>query len=348
MVTIPHTKRTGDDMANIKMKDVAKAAGVSVTTVGRVLHNNGYVAADKREKIEAVIKELGFVPNKLAQGLKRQESRIIGHMTVFNMNMLYEQISAAINETAAKENYTVLTMTSHTGRNDEAKIVEELLGHRVDGIIITSNSFIDPKLIEKLTDQNMPVVMIERTLDLPKVDRVIIDDLSGARDAVLSMIDKGHKDIAYIGCRTDHEVEQLRLDGYLTALKSHNISIPDNYKQLTPYYGVDTGYQSAKNLMEGPKPPTAIFATADTYLCGILQYFYEKNIKVPEDVALIGYDDTLSRMMAPPISSMALPHEVIGREAMNLMLRRIKDAQAPARKVIVSPMLVDRKTVKRI
>lgn len=327
---------------------MAKAAGVSVATVGRVIHNNGYVAADKREEIERVIKELGFIPNKLAQGLKKSESKVIGHLTLFNINMLYEQISRAINEKAAERDYHVLTLSSHRNREDEEKLINELLGHRVDGIIITSNGKIKEALVTRLTDLKVPVVMIERTMDLPMVDRIVIDDVKGGYESVQHFIEHGHRDIAFVGCQTGHSVERDRYQGYLNALKDHGIPTNSKWISIREQYSVEEGYLAAATILAEKPYPTAIFATSDTYACGVLQYLYEKDIKVPRDISLIGYDNTLATLMAPQITSMGLPHELIGTEAMRLLLERIEDKELPAREIVVSPVLITRETVKQL
>lgn len=335
-------------MANVKMSDVAKAAGVSIATVGRVIHNNGYVAEDKRKEIEKIIADLGYIPNKIAQGLKSSRSRIIGHMTVFNTNMLFEQISAAVDSSAAKMGYHVLTLTSHRAHDEVEQQVTELIGHRVDGVIVTSNTAIEESLITRLTKLKIPVVMVERVYDLPLVDRVKVKDFEGSLEAVSMIAAKGHRRIGFIGSKADHPVEHDRFRGYSEALKRAGIAVLDQYIGMTEDYSVREGYQAMKMLMECGNPPTAVFMTSDIYACGALQYLYEKNIRVPEQVSLVGYDNTLSTLLSPAITSVGLPVGQIGDYAIEMLLERMSDYTLSAREVYVDTVLIDRGTVKKI
>ncbi|MDF2943637.1 MAG: transcriptional regulator [Herbinix sp.] len=332
-------------MANVKMIDIAKAANVSLATVGRVIHNNGYVAEDKRKEIEQIIKDMGYVPNKMAQALKYSHSKLLGHMTLFSQNMLYEQISAAVDKAALSHDYHVMTLASHYDHGEEAKQIDELIAQRVEGIIITSNAMIDRELITKLVDIKIPVVMIERALNIPYVDRILVDDLGGVYVAVTHILEKGHRRIGFIGRYPEHEVEINRYNGYCKAINDYGLPILPEFIQLKPDYSILSGYQATKALMEEANPPTAIFTTSDIYACGVMQCLYEKNIRVPKDISIIGYDNTLATMLAPAINSVGLPYQEIGDWAIKLLLARMENEKAPAQTVMISTRFIDRKTV---
>lgn len=333
-------------MANVKMTDIAKAANVSIATVGRVIHNNGYVAEDTRKEIEQLIKDMGYVPNKMAQALKRSQSKLIGHMTLFNKNMLFEQISKAVDTAAINHDYHVMTLVSHFNQGEEAKQIDELIGHRVEGMIITSNGMIESKHITKLIENKIPVVMIERALDMPYVDRILVDDMEGSYNAVTHILKKGHRRVGFIGRYPDHEVELNRYNGFCKAISDYGLPILPEFIQLKQDYSILSGYQSTKELMEKENPPTAIFMTSDIYACGVMQYLYEKNIRVPDDISIVGYDNTLASMLAPAISSVGLPYREIGDEAIRLLLSRMENEKAPAEILMIHTKLIDRKTVR--
>lgn len=335
-------------MSTTKMVDIARMAGVSLATVGRVIHQNGYVAEDKRKEIERIIEETGYVPNKIAQGLKSSRSKLIGHMTLFNPNMLYEQISASINKSAYNKGYHVLTLTSHRDHDEEKQQVEELMGRQVDGVIITSNPYISESLIEKFIKARIPVVMIERVQKLPYVDCIVIDDFSGAYDAVSHIIKCGHQSIGFIGMRNWHEVEKLRYEGYRMALEDAGIKAQKSMIYFTQGYDVNEGKIAAQNLFKQKNAPTALFITSDILACGVMQYCYEKGISVPNDLSLVGYDNTLSALLAPPISSMGLPSAEIGEQALTLLGKRMADFQIPSQSVSIKPILIDRITVHSV
>ena len=338
-------------MNKIKMSDIAKAAGVSHATVARVIHKNGYVSEEARLKIERLIHETGYVPNKLAQGLKSSQSQLIGHLTVFNPNMLFAKISYAVSRSAAQQGFHVLTLTSHPRMDEEEAQLDELIGRRVDGIIITSNAFFPPALIQKLVDMNIPVVMIERTLDIPFVDRVRIDDLKGSQEATGHIIAKGHRRIGFIGRKPNlpvNDVEHLRFQGYLNACLEAKLTPNDELVRHMEEYSVEAGYQAAESLMKLSDPPSALFATSDLFIAGVLQYLQKHGRKVPADVSLVGYDDTLSALLAPPVTSVALSHEKMGEQAIQLLVQRTEDIKAPSRSVMIATVLIDRHSVAEI
>ncbi|MCM3174576.1 MULTISPECIES: LacI family DNA-binding transcriptional regulator [unclassified Paenibacillus] len=330
---------------NIKMTDIAKKAGVSLATVGRVLHNNGYVSKEKRKMIEQIIKETGYVPNKIAQGLKASRSNIFGHLTLFNDNMQYKGISSAINTSAVEKGYQVLTLTYHEDSGEEEHQINELIGHRVEGVFITSNCSIPEKLISRLSEEQIPVVMIERTYDMPHVDRIVVNDYLGSQGAVLHFIEKGHRRIGFIGSELTQQVEIDRYQGYLKALEEVNVIPNKDWIKHMPDYSLDFGRQAMNELLNSNSPPSAVFMTSDIFACGVLQTLYDQKLRVPEDISLIGYDNTLSALLSPPLTSVGLPYNEIGEHAVELLLRRTKDFSYESCTIEVEPFLMDRRTV---
>ena len=338
-------------MQNVKMSDIAKAAGVSHATVARVVHKNGYVSEENRLKIERLIHEMGYVPNKMAQGLKNAQSKMIGHLMLFNPNMLFTKISYAVNRAAAARGFHVLTLTSHRYMNEEESQIEELIGRRVDGVIITSNVFVSRELIRKLVNLHIPVVMIERAFDLPQVDCVRIEDLKGAFDAVQHMIELGHRQIGFIGRQPNlpiSDVERLRYQGYVDALRAAGIPVDEKWVCQMPEYTAEAGFQAMAEMEQRAALPTALFATSDLLASGVMQYLHQHQKRVPEDLSLVGYDDTLATLLAPPLTSVGLPHDQIGEQAIQLLLQRMEDVQAPAQSVWIKTVLIDRHSVRRI
>lgn len=335
-------------MPNVKMSDIAKAAGVSHATVARVIHRNGYVSEESRKKIEQLIAEMGYVPNKLAQSLKSAQSKLIGHLILFHPNMLFAKISYAVNHSAAAQGFQVLTVTSHSSRDEQETLINEMIGRRVDGVIITSNVFVPQDMILKLVGLNIPVVMIERTRDLPYVDRIQVDDLNGSFEAVRHLLKKGHQRIGFIGTLPTlpiSDVEHLRFQGYIDALKWANLDVEDALVRHMEDYTAEAGYQAVESLMQLDNPPSAIFATSDLFVCGELQYLYQSGKRVPDDVSLVGYDDTHSALLSPPISSVGLSHDKIGEHAIELLLKRMSDPRAPAQTVMIETVFIDRQSV---
>ncbi len=328
------------------MVDIARISGVSLTTVGRVVRKNGYVSGEKRELVEKAIRDTGYIPNRVAQGLKSRKTNLIGHLTIFNSNMLYERISKAVNSAAHEVGYQVLTYTVELKDGNWENILDELIARRVDGIIITSHPYLDERVLRKVTGRNIPLVMVERTREGDHTDRIVIADYRGAFEAVRHIADRGHRRIAYVGREADHPVERMRLRGYRDALKEAGRPIDSSLISLWDTYGVEEGRRAAEELLNRDVPPTAVFMASDLFVCGFLQVCYEKRIIVPDDISLVGYDDTLSMMLSPPITSVGLELENLGREAVSLLLSRRDDWDRESREIINETYLADRGSVR--
>ncbi|MFV0465574.1 MAG: LacI family DNA-binding transcriptional regulator [Lachnospiraceae bacterium] len=329
----------------LKMTDIADMAEVSIATVGRVIHNNGYVSQENRIKIEKIIKETGFVPNRTAQGLKGNKSRLIGHLTIFNPNMLYEEIAKAVNLQAHKMGYQVITMVLEREPEEAQKQIQELIGRRVDGVIITSNPFVKKKHIELLEKAGIPVIFVEREYGHSEYDFIKVDDIEGAYRAVKQMVSAGHREIGYIGPKLKYEVEKLRFEGYQKALKECGAAINKSRIVHTDSYSTEDGKEAAGKILGQTSNVTAIFVTSDVLVCGVLQYCYEKQIRIPRNLSIIGYDNTLSSYTAPKISSMKLPLEEIAVQVIDLLTLRMKEPTRKPTQYLVRPVIVDRGSV---
>ena len=333
-------------MDKLTMVDIARISGVSLTTVGRVVRKNGYVSREKRELVEEVIRETGYIPNRVAQGLKSKKTSLIGHLTIFNPNMLYERISKAVNSAAGEVGYQVLTYTVELNDGNWENILDELIARRVDGIIITSHPSLEERVLEKVAGHNIPLVLVERTREGESLDRIVIADYQGAFNAVDHILSRGHKRIAYVGREADHPVEQRRLQGYRDALAAAGRETDPSLISLWDTYGVEEGRKAAEELLNREDPPSAVFMSSDLFVCGFLQICYEKRILVPDEISLVGYDDTLSMMLSPPITSVGLDLSHLGREAVSLLLARRDDWERESREIINETYLADRGSVK--
>lgn len=335
-------------MPVITMKDVAREAHVSATTVARAIYNNGYISESKRQKILQVVDELGYVPNTLARGLKTQKSYTIGNIVPFSpVNFYFSQISEALSTEAEKLNYHVISAFSDGDRVAERKILEGLVSRSVDAIIFSAGMHVLPENIEWLLTRNIPVVMIERTQMIPGVDKVIIDNLEGSYCAVRHIIERNHKKIGFIGSQDEDDIELQRKEGYRRALKDAGLEVrPEWVVLFENYNNPQYGYEGAKQLLSCADPPTAIFASSDIYACGVMQFARQHGLSVPEDLSLVGFDNTLSKFLAPPVTTVEMPIQEIGKTAIRLVMERIQNNRSIGESICYSTYLVDRGTVK--
>ena len=330
---------------SVTMADVARAAGASIATVGRVIHQNGYVSKEVRAKIEAVIAELGYVPNESARTLKSRRSGIIGCLVLQSDNSLYYRINDAVIDAAAHSGLSCITMEAQSKARNEQQIIQKFIGMRVDGLVIISNPFITPDMFAALRQAETPVVAIERGYAELGIDSLTVRDAEAVCNAAGGMLKAGHQRIGLIAAQTKHAVEQRRLAGYEEALQMAGISPDPALIRLMPDYSVQNGRAAAEALFSLSKPPTAILCTADSLAAGVLQAAYARGLRVPEDLSLAGYDDVLSRALSPALDSVGLVLDGIGDMALDMLQKRREHPEAPADERWIHTVYAKRGTV---
>lgn len=334
----------------VTIADVAQAAQVSPATVARVVHGRGYVSAQKRAAIEQSIRQLGYVPNQMARGLRNQKTNLIGHvLPLSSENPFFARVSASIEEEAYRSGFHVLTVVSQGNAEKERAMVEDVCGLMVEALIFTAQTSCDTSLIQWVLSRGIPVVMIERPRDIADIDVVLLDSMEGARLAAAHFVSKGHRDIAYIGAHPSrHQVENSRFNGFINALAAHKVSVPARWVQFTRDYDAAYGYEAMQRILSKGSPPSGVFAASDLLACGVLQCLHDRKLSVPDDISLIGYDNTLASLSAPPLTSIELQPSLIGRAAVDMVLERTQDRRMGAKTVTLSPVLTERESVRSL
>ena len=330
---------------SVTMNDIARAAGASVSTVGRVIHNSGYVSREVRERVERAIERLGYVPNQSARALKSSRSGIIGSLVLQSANGLYYRINDSIIRAARAAGYELLTMEAQPGQGMEGHLIDSFIGLHVDGLAIISNTSITGEMFAKLRAAAIPVVAVERGYLEMGVDSLVVRDLEGSRDAVQRIVCSGHKRVALVAPRPALDVEKRRYAGYREGLESMGLGVDERLIRLTPGYDTQYGRIAGADLLSLPEPPTAVFCTADTLAAGVLQAAYQKGLRVPEDLSLVGYDDVLSQSLSPALNSVGLFMGSIGPCVMELIEARRADPERPAEARMIDTVYADRGTV---
>ena len=327
-------------MNNVTLQDVAQAAGVSLATVSRALHG-GYVSAEKRRRIEEAVRALRYIPNQSAAALKRNRSRTIGHLMHFHDNLLASRINTGLARAAREKGYSLFSATS-SGGEDSRRMAEELISRRMDGMVVTSCRELPAETAAHLAEVGIPTVLIERWAPGAVGDRIRIDDIAGARCAVAQRLAAGRKRVAFIGCGDfSQEVERQRLWGYREALESAGVPEETRLIRLTEAYTPEEGRQAMEAILESGGCD-AVFCASDLLAAGVLQSLYRRSIRVPDQIAVTGYDNTVSAMLSPQISSVALDCDEIGRQAMALLLRRMEDPALEEKEITILPTLIAR------
>ncbi|MDR1105266.1 MAG: LacI family transcriptional regulator [Treponema sp.] len=336
-------------MSNARIQDVAAHAGVSLATITRVVNNREYVAPQTRERVQQSIKALGYVPNRMAKALKNSRTGIIGNvMPLVVGSIVNSMISQSLRNTAASYGLLVLPMYTEPDPAREEHLLQELVGRMVEGIIFTNSVRAGRNTIKEVISNNIPVIMVERPMDVTGVDKVVWDNIAGSTIAASHFFSQGHRSVGFIGRRLGAERdEQDRLEGFVGYYQKAGIKLREKNIRLASEYDIEYGYRAMKDIIaQGSKNrPSGCYITSDTLLCGALQCLYEAGIRVPEDLSIISHDNTYSAMCSPPITTVAIPYEEIGNTAISMFWERRQQNRHYDKTVTLSPFLVDRNSV---
>lgn len=323
--------------------DVAKHAGVSITTVSRILNTPDKVNSETREKVLTAIDALGFVPKAEARARAMQHTGRIGVISPFFTAPSFIQRLRGVAATLAPEHYELVIYTVDSNDHLQGYLSSLPLTGNLDGLIILSLP-VDDTQVHRLIHHGLPAVLIE--YPHRKLNCVEIDDVEGGYMATTYLLGKGHRRIAFLG-DTDlpeysiHPVS-LRLRGFRRALKDARIKLPDTFVRLAPYSQEQTR-QVAKELLNLPDPPTAIFAATDFQALGVLKAARQLNISVPQQLAVIGFDD-LDMAEYADLTTISQHLDESGRLAVELLLAQIESPSRPSRHVKLPLTLIERQT----
>ncbi len=302
----------------ITRDDVARHAGVSKSTVSRVLNKNGYVSQENRTKIEKAIVDLGYAPNLIARSLKTRESRQILFYTHEILNPFYMEVYRGIEDYAGENGYTIVL-----SRHFDYSIVKQ---RQYDGIILSG---VSTEMEREFINLGIPVVVTHyggKPLNLPSVG---IDIKGGAQKATQYLLKCGHRKIAFI--TINEKCDEQRLDGFLNCLKNTDIDIKSTSIVCSKEksHGYSQGYSCTMELLSKSRDFTAVFAFNDTMAIGALSAFYEKGIKVPQDISIIGFDDIIQASYTYPLlTTVKLPKYEQGYESARLLISLIQGNRA--------------------
>lgn len=310
-------------MTNIKV--VAELAGVSATTVSRVLSGKSYVSDDTRMRVMDAIQKTGYSPNVMAKGLKMGRTNTIVLMLPDIQNLIFPMITRGVEDAARQKNYTVILCNTDENSGVEKDYITAMKSRLVDGFIVGSilpNSI----HIRNLRAEGFPLVLMNRyyAQDEGKIDIVAIDNYKSAYNGVRYLIGTGHKKIALALGRENLYLYTERYRGYREALLDNHIPYNENLV-MREATGSSSFYNMVQALMNSKDRPDAIFATSDPKAFVILHALHEMGIRIPEDVSVLSFDNvTLSAMMEPPLSTVAQPFYDIGVRATNNLIHQIQ------------------------
>ncbi|WP_435035967.1 LacI family DNA-binding transcriptional regulator [Pseudomonas neuropathica] len=324
------------------IKDVAALAGISYTTVSHVVNNTRPVSQEVRLKVEAAIKSLDYVPSAVARSLKAKTTATIGLLVPNSLNPYFAELARGIEDYCERNGYCVILCNSDDNPDKQRSYLRVLLEKRIDGLIVASAGG-DSGLAQGLAGVKTPMVIVDRGLDGVDADLVRIDHEYGAYLATRHLLELGHRDIATIGGPASTSVAQMRLAGYCRALKEAGVEVRPE-RMLESDFTSTGGYNAAATLLES-NPPSAIFAGNDMIGIGVLRAAAERNVRVPSELSVIGFDDIqMSRYVYPALTTVGQSILQLGEMAAEVLLRRIATPNLGTDQRIVTPSIVLRES----
>jgi LacI family transcriptional regulator len=336
----------------VTIKDIAKKAGVSQATVGRVIGSYGSVSLKAKEKVLKVVKELNYVPNSIAQSMKNKRTKTIGVVVGRFGNPFFSEIVNAIEVAGAKLGYNVIISNTDEDPRKELECLKTLYSKQIDGIILATTLSPDVVLDEtrkKFYSGSIPTVYIDRELPFLNELCVLTDNYFGAYKATEYLIKKGHRNIGIIaGTKTSTMFR--RVEGYKRALIDHNIEPQEDYIRFGDKATVEEGRQFTSELLTNNTEMTALFALNNQLCTGMLKTINEMNLSFPTDISVIGWDDfELAQIVNPPLTMVTQDTEKIGTVATEKLIEIInsKDDESNAlgeRRIVFNAHLIIRES----
>ena len=326
-------------MKNIRLKDIAEALGLSVSTVSRALSRKGKISVETIRRVEEKAREMGYLPNFIAKGLKTRSTRMVGLLIPDITNPIFPEYAQGILDTASEHRYQIIMLNTYKDRNKERMAILSLLSNQVDGLVLTSTKLLRRELME-LKSKGVCFVVTRRELRIPGVSFVDVDNFHGGYTATEYLIETGKTRIAFIGSRFSGEPARRRLKGYVKALKDNGLQIREEWI-VEDESSFEGGYRATQKVAHDVE---AIFAYNDIMAIGALIYAFENHLNVPEELAIVGFDDIpFSSLPIVNLTTVRQPMYEMGKQAFETLMNLMKN-QAGAHRIWLKPTLMKRGT----
>ncbi len=333
----------------ITIKDIARIANVSHMTVSRALNNKPRICDETKTRILSIAKELNYQPNFIARSLVMKRTRTLGLIITTIANPFYNELAQGIEATARGLGYNIILCCTNYDLSSEQQYIEMLRGKGVDGIILSS-AHIEDRNVLGLAEEGFPIVLVNRRTYHPvvkeKVDYVGVDNILGGFLAVEHLIKLGHERIAVIGGSSDSSVGFERLEGGKKAFEAYGLDQTADYF-LDGDFSKDSGYKGGKRFLKMAKPPTALFATNDYMALGAYQAILEEDHKIPEEIAIVGFNDIeFTAMKGIELTTIGQKKFEMGALAVKALVENAEGGggKLPGKEILLKPELIIRKS----
>lgn len=328
-------------MKSVTIKDVAKAAGVSYSTVSRALSGSPEISAETRERILTLCKQMNYTANTVARAMVMKSTKLLGLILTDVNNPFMSELAYHIDRQARARGYNIILCNSSRNVEQERELFELMIGRQVDGVMLFPSG---PESYETLRPflGRLPTVFIGENLREAPESYVSVDNYRGAYMGVEYLYNLGHRDILYFGRRRGSTTHQLRADGYAAACRDLHLTA-QYCNNAFPATSIKYGYQLAKQLLSQKRTYTAIFAATDTNALGVMQAAQERGIRIPEDMSLLGFDNIRdSALPRIELTTIEQPKKMMASVAVDSLLDRIQNEMSGYSHRILTPTLIER------
>lgn len=335
---------------SVTIKDVAKLANVSISTVSRVINNSKPVSREARQRVLDAIEELGYKPNQVARSLVTRRSNLIGVIITDIGNSYVAEMVRGVEEVGRMYKYDIVLSSSYGNPNTEKKFAQLLMSKQVEGIILVSEK---PNwdVIEEIEGYKIPFVYLNRYYDSLDKPTVSVDNYEAAFEMTKYLLSLGHKNILYVTNNEDNEtsLEKFKIDGYIKALE--DTEGVKGHVYSSSGFGIEDGYNMGEEVAKLIKENdiTAVFCCQDELAIGFLNYCYDNGIKVPHDISVCGYGDTkIASIYRPRLTTVKEPYYDIGAVAIRRIIKILKNEEVEKEHIYLPIRIMERESCRKV
>lgn len=327
------------------IKDIANVLNISPAAVSKALHDDSRISAKTKEAVKKVAKDLNYQPNHLASALRKGKSNLVGVIVPRTNSHFFSSVIQNIEEVLNKEGYNIIITQSNESYKKECSSIDTLLYTQVDGIIASmANETISLEYYEKVKMKGIPLILFDRGENDLNVDYIGINDYESSHMIVEHLVKQGCKRIAHIGGYRRTRIFNNRIKGYIDAIKKYNLPL-DEALIIESSLTLEDGREKMVQLLNLPNRPDAVYVAGDYAALGALQVLNENNIKIPHDIALVGFgDEPFTAMVTPTLSSINQHSAEIGKLAALTFLERVNN---PEIKQVLNKKILDAELIVR-
>ncbi|MCD6647377.1 substrate-binding domain-containing protein [Vibrio cholerae] len=330
------------------MKDIARLAGVSTSTVSHVINKSRFVSDEIAERVNNAAQQLNYAPSALARSLKMNRTKTIGMLVTTSTNPFFGEVVKGVERSCYHQGYNLILCNTE-GDNQRMKAsINTLLQKRVDGLLLMCSTLEGERLDVFDRYPDIPIVVMDWGPILFASDKIQDNSLQGGYMAAKHLIECGHKEIGCITGPLIRHQAQMRYEGYKRALAEAGIAINPDWI-VESDFECEGGYQAFEKLYQRGKLPSALFVSNDMMAMGVIQAASQRGLRVPDDLSLIGYDDVhIAKFMTPALTTIHQPKYRLGKAAVDTLLYRLENPDTTAQVVQLEPTLVARNSVRKL